>query len=129
MLRVIFHVLRSMYMYIYIDSGHTENRQTDRQIDRQTDRQTNKVIAITLLCKIKKVCKIIGLIAKARIILDIDSIVMLYNAIVKPYFIYCNIIWGNTFTTYLKKLEKLQKKILRVMTSSEYNSHTGPLFY
>ena len=54
---------------------------------------------------------------------------MLYNAIVKPYFIYCSIIWGNTFTTYLKKLEKLQKKILRVMTSSEYNSHTGPLFY
>ena len=32
--------------------------------------------------------------------------------IVKPYFIYCNIIWGNTFTTYLKKLEKLQKKSL-----------------
>ena len=77
----------------------------------------------------KKVCRTIGLITKARIILDIDSIVMLYNAIVKPYFIYCNIIWGNTFTTYLKKLEKLQKKILRVMTSSEYNSHTGPLFY
>ena len=76
----------------------------------------------------KKVCRTIGLITKARIILDIDSIVMLYNAIVKPYFIYCNIIWGNTFTTYLKKLEKLQKKILRVMTSSEYNSHTGPLF-
>ena len=77
----------------------------------------------------KKVCRTIGLIIKARIILDIDSIVMLYNAIVKPYFIYCNIIWGNTFTTYLKKLEKLQKKLLRVMTSSEYNSHTGPLFY
>ena len=56
---------------------------------------------------------------------------MLYNAIVTPYLIYmyCNIIWGNTFTTYLKKLDKLQKKILRVMTSSEYNSHTGPLFY
>ena len=77
----------------------------------------------------KKVCRTIGLITKARIILDIDSIVMLYNAIVKPYFIYCNIIWGNTFTTYLKKLEKLQKKILIVMTSSEYNYHARPLFY
>ena len=77
----------------------------------------------------KKVCRTIGSIVKARIILDIDSIVMLYSATVKPYFICCNIIWGNTFTTYLKKSEKLQKKILRGMTSSEYNSHTGPLFH
>ena len=60
----------------------------------------------------KKVCRTIGLITKAGIILDIDSIVMLYNAIVKPYFIYCNIIWGNTFTTYLKKLEKLQNGVI-----------------
>ena len=52
---------------------------------------------------------------------------MLYNTIVKHYFIYCKIIWGNTFTTYLKKL---QNKILRMMTFSEYmyNYHTGPLF-
>ena len=33
MFRVMFHVLRSTCMYIYIDYGHTENSQTDKQSD------------------------------------------------------------------------------------------------
>ena len=52
MFRVVFHVFFHACVYIYQHCGHTENRQTDRQTDRLTDRQTNKVIAITLLCKI-----------------------------------------------------------------------------
>ena len=37
------------HVYILIP----DTQKTNRQTDRQTDRQTNKVIAITLLCKIK----------------------------------------------------------------------------
>lgn len=76
----------------------------------------------------KKVSRTIGLLTKARKSIGTNSLVVLYNAIIKPYFTYCNIIWGNTYKSYLEKLVKLQKKILRLITFSEYNSPTGPLF-
>ena len=48
--------------------------------------------------------------------------------LVKPYFTYCVIIWGNTYKKYLNKIKILQKKIIRIITFSEFNAHTEPLF-
>ena len=39
----------------------------------------------------------------------------------------CNI-WGLTTDANLKIIEVLQKKCLRSMTFSDFNSHTNPLF-
>ena len=75
-----------------------------------------------------KVSRGLGILLKARRILDKDSLITLYNALIKPYFTYCLTIWGNTFKSYLKKLETLQKKIMRIITFSEYTAHTAPLF-
>ena len=41
---------------------------------------------------------------------------------------YCNIVWGNTFKSYLTKLEVMQKKIVRIITCSPYRSHTKELY-
>ena len=75
-----------------------------------------------------KVSKLIGIFFKTRKILDTDTLVMLYNTLVKPYFTYCIIIWGNSFKSYLHRVEVLQKKLLRILTFSLYNAHTQPLF-
>ena len=75
-----------------------------------------------------KVSKGIGIFLKARKVLGIESLITLYNTLIKPYFNYCIIIWGNTCKTFLKKLETLQKKILRILTFSDFNAHTRPLF-
>jgi len=75
-----------------------------------------------------KISKCMGILIKARKILGICSLVTLYNALIKPYLIYCNIIWGNTYTKYLNKVNILQKKIIRIITFSGFNTHTGPLF-
>ena len=75
-----------------------------------------------------KVSKAIGILVKARRILGIDSLVTLYNTLIKPYFSYCITLWGNTYKTHLKKLEILQKKIVRILSFSDYNAHTSPLF-
>jgi len=40
-----------------------------------------------------------------------------------------NVIWCNTFTSHLKKLESLQKKAIRALSWSEINFPTHPLFY
>ena len=75
-----------------------------------------------------KVSKGLGILLKARRVLDKESLITLYNALIKPYFTYGLTVWGNTFKTYIKKLETVQKKIVRVITLSEYNAHTTPLF-
>ena len=39
-----------------------------------------------------------------------------------------NIVWKNTYTTRLEPIRKLQKKIIRIITNSNFKEHTGPLF-
>ena len=52
----------------------------------------------------------------------------LYYAHVHPHLIYCLPIWGSTYPTHLQPLFILQKKIIRIITLSNFNEHTEPLF-
>ena len=51
-----------------------------------------------------KIAKEIGVIAKARKLLDKGTLVTLYYTFIYPYLCYCNHVWGNTFVSYLEKL-------------------------
>ena len=48
---------------------------------------------------------------------------------VLPYLSYCNVAWGNTFRTHTDKLKILQKKVLRLITKSNFRSSSKPLFF
>ena len=52
----------------------------------------------------------------------------LYYALIYPYLSYGNITWGNTYSTRLQPIRKLQKKIIRIITFSKSTDHTSPLF-
>ena len=52
----------------------------------------------------------------------------LYYTFVYPYLIYCVEIWGHACNIYLDPIVKLQKNNIRIMTFSDYNSHSAPLF-
>ena len=68
-----------------------------------------------------KVAKGIGIMFKARPYLDRRSLVNLYNAYIYPYLIYCVESWGNAPKCHLDQLYVLQKRIVRLMTFSNYN--------
>ena len=51
-----------------------------------------------------KVSKGIGIIYRANNLLYSDSLHILYETLIKPYFSYCSAIWGNTYQSYLQKL-------------------------
>ena len=53
---------------------------------------------------------------------------MLYNAFIYPYFNYCVTVWGNTYTTHLDPLIKLQKRSIRLIASVPRYTHTEPIF-
>jgi Skp family chaperone for outer membrane proteins len=74
-----------------------------------------------------KVSKGIGIIIRARQLLYGESLQTLYNALIKPYFTYCITIWGNTYQKFLHKLHLMQKKIIRILSHSDYLAHTEHL--
>ena len=53
---------------------------------------------------------------------------MLYNAIVKPNFDYCDIVWGNCSKSTFEKVFRIQKRASRILTGAPYCAHSEPLF-
>jgi len=51
----------------------------------------------------------------------------LYISLVLPYLMYCNLIWGDAASTHLNKFLLLQKRAVRILTSSDYLAHTDGL--
>ena len=76
---------------------------------------------------VAKLSRGIGLISKARKLLNADSLLTLYYSFLYPYLCYCNHVWGSTYITNLQKLIVLQKKIVRMISGSGYRDHTDPL--
>ena len=71
-----------------------------------------------------KLSKSIGIICKARTLLNRSTLVTLYNSFVSPYISYCIEVWGNTFYKYLLPLYRLQKRVIRLITIYKlYCSH------
>ena len=52
----------------------------------------------------------------------------MYFAHVQSLLLYCNLIWSNTNKTDLTPIILTQKRILRIITKSEFLAHTRPLF-
>jgi hypothetical protein len=74
-----------------------------------------------------KVSKSMGILYRARQVLYGQTLLTLYNALIKPHFMYCITVWGNTCKTYLHKLHLMQKKIIRIISYSQFHVHTAPL--
>ena len=52
----------------------------------------------------------------------------MYYSLVYPHLQYCNLIWGCAPYSYTNKILMLQKKIVRIITKSNYLAHTDELF-
>ena len=72
--------------------------------------------------------KNIGLLCRARKILAIPTLVMLYNTFIHPYLIYCIEIWGSANESSLCLLLRIQKKAIRIISSVHPEVHTEMLF-
>ena len=76
----------------------------------------------------KKIVKSAGIIAKIRHFTNLNTLKLIYYALVYPYLIYGNLIWSSTYKKRIKKLINIQKKIVRLMTFQSYTSHTEKIF-
>ena len=52
----------------------------------------------------------------------------LYHAFAYPYLIYCVELWGHSSDTILRPIFLVQKKVVRIITFSDFLAHTRPIF-
>ena len=75
-----------------------------------------------------KLKNISGIIYRTKHKLPETALVNLYKSLALPHLLYCNIIWGAAHETALDPVYKMQKRIIRNITNSEFLAHTSPLF-
>ena len=68
------------------------------------------------------------MIIKARKLLNQETLITLYYSFIYPYLQYCNHVWGNACASYLKKLNVLQKRIVRIIGGVKPREHSLPIF-
>ena len=75
-----------------------------------------------------KIKRCIGILSKIRHSVTDLVLVQLYCSLIYPFLTYSLITWGTTYQTALLPLITLQKRAVRIITFSEYNCHSSPLF-
>ena len=75
-----------------------------------------------------KLSRSIGVLSKLRHFLPSRIMVSIYNAIILPHLNYCNEIWGKTYKVHVDKLYILQKRVIRLVTNSDFLSPSLPHF-
>ena len=75
-----------------------------------------------------KISKNVGIMARARKVLNCDTMLTLYYSMIYPYLSYCIHVWGSAFKSHLDKIIKIQKRIVRMMCGVSRKTHSFPLF-
>jgi len=70
----------------------------------------------------------IGILYRSKYFLDQNTRMLLYNSLVLPHLNYCAIIWAHTFSTYMEKIEILQKRAVRTIDDAHRLAHSDPIF-
>ena len=81
---------------------------------------------ISFICK--QIFKSVGIISRSRFYLSSKTKLTLYYALIYPCITYCNSTWSSTYVTNLNRIFCLQKRVVRVITNSDYRGHSAPLF-
>ena len=76
----------------------------------------------------KKNASCIGILKRSRSFFPFETLLCIYNALVQPHFDYCSVVWGNCNKSLSIKLQKLQNRAARILTSSSYDANADDLF-
>ena len=76
----------------------------------------------------KKLSQANGILAKLRHNATLKTVLLVYHAIFYSHLNYGCTVWGLSHDKYVDKVRILQKECMRIITFSDFNSHTNALF-
>ena len=111
---------------LFIDNTKINETSTIKYLGVIIDAKLNWISHITYVKN--KIAKGIGIIRKARPLLNKRVLTNLYHTFIYPYLIYCVEVWGSAKYVVLSPILILQKKNIRLTSFSERLAHAEPLF-
>lgn len=75
-----------------------------------------------------RLAKHVGVFYKLKFVPK-ERLMILYNTLILPHLNYCILVWACSSMQNTNRLLILQKKIIRIISHSQYLAHTIPLFY
>jgi hypothetical protein len=75
----------------------------------------------------KRIASGIDAIKRLRSFVSLETLHVIYQALIQPHFDYCNVVWGNCGKTLSNKLQKLQNRAMRVLTFSNFDADANSL--
>ena len=77
---------------------------------------------------VNKLSKSIGIFAKIKNKLPLNSRLNYYYSFVYPFITYNVIIWGKAYSSHIEPIVTLHKRMVRLMKDADFLAHTNPLF-
>ena len=77
---------------------------------------------------VKKIRRSVGILSKIGYYVSTEILMNLYYALVYPFIMHGLIVWGNTYEATIKPVFVIQKRAVRVITFSNFDQHSSPLF-
>ena len=112
--------------YLAINNVPVRQVSHTKSLGTYIDEKLSWNVHIEKLCK--KVASGIGALKRIRPFVSPSTMQLIYNCLVQPYFDYCSVIWDSCGSTRADKLQKLQNRAARVLTSSSYDTNADYLF-
>lgn len=75
-----------------------------------------------------KITKVVSILSRLKYTIPEHSMLNIYNALIVPHLSYSIESWGDAPHKLTKRIITLQKKAVRAVTKSKFNSHTNPIF-
>ena len=73
-------------------------------------------------------CRNVGIINRLKYFLSANHLLLLYNSLFLSHVNYCCFIFCNTYSSHLSKIEKLQKRVVRLVDGQTRLAHSAPIF-
>ena len=73
-------------------------------------------------------CRNVGIINRVKYFLKSKHLLLLYNSLFLSHVNYCCFLYSNTYSSHLTKIEKLQKRVLRIVDEQPRLAHSAPIF-
>ncbi len=71
-----------------------------------------------------KISKIVGVLNKHKYYVPLNAMMIIFNSLILSHINYCILVWA-----YICEIiTKLQKRLVRILSLSKYNSHPEPIF-
>ena len=70
----------------------------------------------------------VGILQKLRYFIPAYVLKILYHSLILSHLQYCTLLCATSYYSHLHKLRLLQKKVIRIISNTDYRAHSSKLF-